>query len=98
MPDKTLCDGAGIFKVSLAQRLLVIGIRRGLVSTTWHHGFPKHVWAISDEGIVLEAKYNNEGPGNYHGYPLFEPDPRSEERRVGKEWVSTCRSRWSPEH
>src|SRR3546814_13121539 len=23
---------------------------------------------------------------------------RSEERRVGKEWVSTCRSRWSPEH
>src|SRR3546814_2972465 len=23
---------------------------------------------------------------------------RSEERRVGKESVSTCRSRWSPEH
>src|SRR3546814_2297794 len=27
------------------------------------------------------------------GYAL-----RSEERRVGKEWVSTCRSRWSPDH
>src|SRR3546814_12070760 len=27
-------------------------------------------------------------------FPVF----RSEERRVGKEWVSTCRSRWSPEH
>src|SRR3546814_15963382 len=27
----------------------------------------------------------------YHGY-------RSEERRVGKEGVSTCRSRWSPDH
>src|SRR3546814_13852828 len=26
------------------------------------------------------------------------PDPRSEERRVGKECVSTCRSRWSPYH
>src|SRR3546814_20561374 len=25
-------------------------------------------------------------------------DPRSEERRVGKECVSTCRSRWSPYH
>src|SRR3546814_15555125 len=25
-------------------------------------------------------------------------DMRSEERRVGKEFVSTCRSRWSPEH
>src|SRR3546814_14206376 len=23
---------------------------------------------------------------------------RSEERRVGKEWFSTCRSRWSPYH
>src|SRR3546814_18665799 len=29
-------------------------------------------------------------------YPLL--DPRSEERRVGKECVSTCRSRWSPYH
>src|SRR3546814_13770154 len=27
----------------------------------------------------------------------FRPD-RSEERRVGKECVSTCRSRWSPYH
>src|SRR3546814_12097762 len=25
-------------------------------------------------------------------------DGRSEERRVGKEWVSTCRARWSPTH
>src|SRR3546814_3366678 len=27
-----------------------------------------------------------------------EPRRRSEERRVGKECVSTCRSRWSPYH
>src|SRR3546814_10957644 len=27
-----------------------------------------------------------------------EPLVRSEERRVGKECVSTCRSRWSPSH
>src|SRR3546814_4891906 len=26
------------------------------------------------------------------------PNTRSEERRVGKECVSTCRSRWSPYH
>src|SRR3546814_15006037 len=26
------------------------------------------------------------------------PETRSEERRVGKECVSTCRSRWSPYH
>src|SRR3546814_11889527 len=28
----------------------------------------------------------------------FWHDERSEERRVGKECVSTCRSRWSPSH
>src|SRR3546814_15027259 len=26
------------------------------------------------------------------------PPPRSEERRVGKECVSTCRARWAPVH
>src|SRR3546814_15473690 len=26
------------------------------------------------------------------------PSQRSEERRVGKEWCSTCRSGWSPYH
>src|SRR3546814_18186777 len=41
------------------------------------------------------------GGGRYDG--LIEllggkPAPRSEERRVGKECVSTCRSRWSPYH
>src|SRR3546814_10993840 len=30
--------------------------------------------------------------------PVFEGGRRSEERRVGKECVSTCRSRWSPSH
>src|SRR3546814_16708027 len=32
--------------------------------------------------------------GGTRGWPVF----RSEERRVGKECVSTCRSRWSPYH
>ena len=29
---------------------------------------------------------------------LTDEETRSEERRVGKECVSTCRSRWSPYH
>src|SRR3546814_6626014 len=51
-------------------------------------------------------------PGNFVSQPLFAtgtywrefasiaatPGTRSEERRVGKECVSTCRSRWSPYH
>src|SRR3546814_16446743 len=31
-------------------------------------------------------------------YPSHPLTDRSEERRVGKECVSTCRSRWSPYH
>src|SRR3546814_4900149 len=31
-------------------------------------------------------------------YETVGADQRSEERRVGKECVSTCRSRWSPSH
>src|SRR3546814_12968652 len=33
-----------------------------------------------------------------HPFILFLLHRRSEERRVGKECVSTCRSRWSPYH
>src|SRR3546814_15007686 len=29
---------------------------------------------------------------------IFQLDDRTEERRVGKECVSTCRSRWSPSY
>src|SRR3546814_15657709 len=36
---------------------------------------------------------------DFRGAVDADPAPgRSEERRVGKEWVSTCRSRWSPLH
>src|SRR3546814_17585389 len=34
------------------------------------------------------------GDNNARNYPFMK---RSEERRVGQECVSTCRSRWSPE-
>src|SRR3546814_1014788 len=34
----------------------------------------------------------------YHRYWMHKDGIRSEERRVGKECVSTCRSRWSPYH
>src|SRR3546814_14497132 len=42
-------------------------------------------------------------PSTYKAYPgelpaLVGATVRSEERRVGKECVSTCRARWSPDH
>src|SRR3546814_16364578 len=36
------------------------------------------------------------GPGLGDGRRIMNGDSRSEERSVGKECVSTCRSRWSP--
>src|SRR3546814_11170637 len=35
---------------------------------------------------------------NHEGTAVAGDGTRSEERRVGKECVSTCRSRWSPSH
>src|SRR3546814_4259761 len=56
--------------------------------------------------IVDEAPSDREGPPAEPHLNLalgFQPreafsEQRSEERRVGKECVSTCRSRWSPYH
>src|SRR3546814_3059298 len=52
---------------------------------------------------ALLAEHIVVGVGNiYPSEALFRarinPRTRSEERRVGKECVSTCRSRWSPDH
>src|SRR3546814_12378570 len=49
-------------------------------------------------GRVLGSVAENGGaaPGEHHFYITFKT--RSEEGRVGKECVSTCRSRWPPYH
>src|SRR3546814_14290261 len=63
-----------------------------------HHARKLHVVVLSEDMRVL---------GHIHPQDFGEPIedgearvyftfPRSEERRVGKECVSTCRSRWSP--
>src|SRR3546814_17935271 len=41
-----------------------------------------------------DARVEREDVGGQPGVVAVQK--RSEERRVGKEWVSTCRSRWSP--
>src|SRR3546814_20623572 len=46
----------------------------------------------------LPARSNLLGGGRARLPPEDHRAERSEERRVGKECVSTCRSRWSPYH
>src|SRR3546814_12062145 len=57
---------------------------------------PEHVTAFRAEppaGLVVthpECRYDT--------CPMADAVGRSEERRVGKEWVSTCRCRWPTLH
>src|SRR3546814_8826411 len=44
----------------------------------------------------LEEYLREHDPAQVNGKPASHGQSRSEERRVGKECVSTCRSRWSP--
>src|SRR3546814_11946563 len=48
------------------------------------------------EGLSQDLNYNV--MFSQRGVLNLAHSPRSEERRVGKECVSTCRSRWSQEH
>lgn len=74
-PNKTLCDAADIFRRKTALGLLKAGVLKGLTSDWDSEGFPKHIWAVSDGGIALEAKLDDASIGRYHGYPLLEDDP-----------------------
>src|SRR3546814_16356979 len=54
--------------------------------------------SIGARGVYLSQKHLlREAAAARHSLLILEDD-RSEERRVGKECVSTCRSRWSPYH
>jgi len=72
---KTLCDEADIFDRDQALRLLQEGIRQGLVSEPRGTAYPQNVWAVSMEGVPLEAQLENAANGTYHGYPMPEEDP-----------------------
>src|SRR3546814_16573470 len=53
------------------------------------------------KGFISNDRNDLGAPAQEAGIFLDREDamrPRSEERRVGKECVSTCRSRWSPYH
>lgn len=75
-PGKTLCDGLGqILKVE-AERLLAEGFAKGMIREHKNaHGWPKNVWAVSENGQAFEAQLENPAQGVYHGYPMPENDP-----------------------
>lgn len=73
-PSKTLCDSI-VTDRAIAQALLKEGVRKGLVSVQNRNGWPQNVWAVTDDGVALEAQLDNEVLGTYHGYPMTLADP-----------------------
>src|SRR3546814_13766144 len=63
-------------------------------------GFGVGVYDLSDEAEAAAQwawDFLQEEPA-WRRLALMQLIVRSEERRVGKECVSTCRSRWAPDH
>src|SRR3546814_6733303 len=71
-------------EVKLANALTFMASDREIAGDAW----PGDVLGIHNHGTISIGDTFSEG----------EILARSEERRVGKECVSTCRSRWSPSH
>src|SRR3546814_7031104 len=82
----------GIVTFSFCSDGRIISVRQ---VTNWLEdpGFP-----LSDEIVRLTGITNDAVRGQAIDDDMAEAMLRSEERRVGKECVSTCRSRWSPDH
>ena len=76
-PGKTLCDGV-VDCVKDAQGLLEEGAKRGTISEQMRNGWPQNIWAVTKNGIPVEAQLDNETQGIYHGYPMPDADPMRE--------------------
>src|SRR3546814_17000960 len=79
------------------QNLLALRFGNALLEAVWHHR-----WIASVDIMVAETDGVDGREGYYANYgalrDMVQNHIRSEERRVGKECVSTCRSRWSRYH
>src|SRR3546814_3688557 len=53
---------------------------------------------VTPEEVTESSSLLNAGLNGRDLAQAFDTQDRSDERRVGKECVSTCRSRWSPDH
>ena len=60
--------------------------------------FEYHMTRISDQGGLAITNMEPGKRGTRSYFDVDDINARSEERRVGKECVRLCRSRWSPYH
>jgi hypothetical protein len=82
---------------SVNRRLPPRRTRKQKVPSDWVWNMCKRLWDYDDIQIKTGKKLQKE-VGNYIKEMGWKLTSRSEERRVGKECVCKCRSRWSPYH
>lgn len=85
VPTKSLCDLNAPVLLVQAQKWLIEGIMKSMMSKPSADGYPKFIWCVTDEGRVFEAKTHQNTPGLYHGYPLEDEDDMKE--YVTKIWI-----------
>src|SRR3546814_14189052 len=80
-------------------------VEKKLMDPNQHPPSPAHEEARTEEEDIEpedeeeEEEEEDEDVAQLSAAPeAIDVTPRSEERRVGKGGVSTCRSRWSPDH
>src|SRR3546814_12873170 len=82
-----VCSSDLLAEIESGDRVLEIGTGSGYAAAVLSR-MAAEVYSIERHGALADAARTRlRRPGF---------DNRSEERRVGKEWVSTCRFRWSP--
>src|SRR3546814_16056540 len=81
-----------------ALNLLVVLVILGAVSYAWRSGNCRWPGVLLSIVSVASATATAMLPGAVGLHWFYAALMRSEERRVGKECVSTCRSRGSPSH
>src|SRR3546814_20979590 len=74
-------------EIDTLNRLVVIFLETAELRLKNRQDIPMRFW-MENVGQIIAS----------NGFPLLSGSGRSEERRVGKECVSTCRSRWSTDH
>src|SRR3546814_7425737 len=104
--DTVICSVCIIFFFSSRRRhtrcALVTGVQTCALPISFETPAPTRiiVSGIDKEAVGQMAANIRKirKPEPYKGKGVRYASERSEERRVGKECVSTCRSRWSPYH
>src|SRR3546814_19447057 len=92
-----VCSSDLDWKIYVAANMLYVTSEQKKVDEVFDNDYQYRVEHPVDATFGLEAIGLFQDQTDIDNSPI-QSFGRSEERSVGKEWVSTCRSRWSPYH